>query len=124
MFTRILLAVDGTESGDAAVSFATALARQSDSSVRVVHVNELLVGGRGFASKTELESMEIVDEAVGHLRSEGIAGRRRPLPRQLLHHRRPHRRGRQRTGVPTSSSSDPSAAAGCPGLAAPACASG
>ena len=28
MFTRILLAVDGTESGETAVSFATALARQ------------------------------------------------------------------------------------------------
>src|ERR1700722_13708677 len=73
MFTRILLALDGTESSDVAVSFATALARQLDSSVRVVHVNELLVGGRGFASTTELESMEIVDEAVGRLRNEGIA---------------------------------------------------
>ena len=64
MFTRILLALDGTESGDVAVSFATALARQFGSSIRVVHVNELLVGGRGFASKTELESMKIVDEAA------------------------------------------------------------
>jgi nucleotide-binding universal stress UspA family protein len=73
MFTRILLALDGTESGDVAVSFATALARQFGSSVRVVHVNELLVGGRGFASRTELESMEIVDEAVGRLRNEGVA---------------------------------------------------
>ena len=72
MFTRILLALDGTESGDVAVSFATALARQFASSVRVVHVNELLVGGRGYASKTELESMEIVDEAVGRLRSDGV----------------------------------------------------
>ena len=31
MFTRILLAVDGTQSGEAAVSFATALARRFDS---------------------------------------------------------------------------------------------
>src|ERR1700722_1092916 len=73
MFTRILLAVDGTRSGETAVSFATALARQSGSSVRVVHVNELLVGGRGYASETELESMEIVDTAVAYLRSEGVA---------------------------------------------------
>ena len=72
MFTRILLAVDGTQSGEAAVSFATALARRFDSSVRVVHVNELLVGGRGYASETELESMEIIDGAVGELRSEGV----------------------------------------------------
>jgi nucleotide-binding universal stress UspA family protein len=73
MFTRILLAVDGTQSGETAVSFATALALQLGSSVRVVHVNELLVGGRGYASETELESMEIVDAAVGQLRSEGVA---------------------------------------------------
>jgi nucleotide-binding universal stress UspA family protein len=40
--------------------------------VRVVHVNELLVGGRGYASETERESMEIVDHAVGYLRREGV----------------------------------------------------
>jgi len=73
MFARILLALDGTESGEAAVSFATALARQNGSLVRVIHVNELLIGGRGFATRTELESMEIVDEAVGYLRNEGVA---------------------------------------------------
>jgi len=72
MFTRILLALDGTESSEVAVSFATALARQSDSSVRVVHVNELLIGGRGYASETERESMQVVDEAVGSLRREGV----------------------------------------------------
>jgi nucleotide-binding universal stress UspA family protein len=73
MFTRILLAIDGTESGEVAVSFATALARRSGSCVRVVHVNELLVGGRGYAAETERESMEIIDEAVGSLRREGVA---------------------------------------------------
>jgi len=73
MFSRILLALDGTESSEVAVSFATALARESDSSVRVVHVNELLVGGRGYASETERESMEIVDRAVGYLRRERVA---------------------------------------------------
>jgi nucleotide-binding universal stress UspA family protein len=72
MFTRILLALDGTESSEVAISFATALAGMSDSSVRVAHVNELLVGGRGFASETERESMEIVDKAVGALRREGV----------------------------------------------------
>ena len=72
MFSRILLALDGTESSEVAVSLATALARRSDSCVRVVHVNELLVGGRGYASETERESMAIVDEAVGYLRREGV----------------------------------------------------
>ncbi len=73
MFTRILLALDGTESGEVAISFATALARKFGSQVRVVHVNELLVGGRGYAAETEQEAMQIVDEAVSYLKAEGVA---------------------------------------------------
>jgi nucleotide-binding universal stress UspA family protein len=72
MFTRILLAVDGTDSGDVAVSFTAALARKCGAQVRVVHVNELLVGGRGFAMETELQAMDVVDTAVGHLRGSGV----------------------------------------------------
>jgi nucleotide-binding universal stress UspA family protein len=72
MFTRILLAVDGTDSGDVAVSFTSALARRFGAQVRVVHVNELLVGGRGFAMETELQAMEIIDTAVGQLRGSGV----------------------------------------------------
>ena len=72
MFTRILLAVDRTESADVAVSFTSALARESGAQVRVVHVNQLLVGGRGFAEETEVEAMDIVDTAVGVLRSNGV----------------------------------------------------
>jgi nucleotide-binding universal stress UspA family protein len=72
MFTRILLAVDGSGSGDNAVSFTTALAHRFDAEVRVVHVNELLVGGRGFACETELEAMDIVDTAVADLRRSGV----------------------------------------------------
>ncbi len=48
MFTRILLAIDDSASSEAAVSFATAMAKQSSAAVRVVHVNEYLVGGRGY----------------------------------------------------------------------------
>jgi nucleotide-binding universal stress UspA family protein len=72
MFTRILLAVDGTESGDVAVSFTSGLARRFGAQVRVVHVNELLVGGRGFAAETELEAMDIVDTAVARFRGAGV----------------------------------------------------
>ena len=71
MFNRIVLATDGTASGDAAVSFTLALVRESGASVRVVHVNERLVGGRGVASETELEAMDIVDRAVARLRWAG-----------------------------------------------------
>jgi nucleotide-binding universal stress UspA family protein len=72
MFTRILLAIDGTESGEVAVSFTAGLARQFDAQVRVVHVNELLVGGRGFAAETELQAMDIVDTAVARFRGADV----------------------------------------------------
>lgn len=72
MFSRILLAVDGTSSGDVAVDFATAMAGDVGATVRVIHVNELIVGGRGVAYESESEAMEIVDRAVATLRSAGI----------------------------------------------------
>ncbi len=72
MFSRILLAVDGRNSGDVAVDFATAMALDLDATVRVVHVNELIVGGRGTAYESESEAMEIVDRAVAALRRAGI----------------------------------------------------
>lgn len=68
MFSRILVATDGTESGDAALSFTTALAREHSATVRVAHVNELLVGGRGVAAESESEAMDVVDRAVARLR--------------------------------------------------------
>ena len=70
-------------------------------SVRVVHVNELLVGGRGFAAETELEAMDIVDRAVARLRGAGVDA-------DGVHHlancftvRRPDRRSPLTTGAPT-----------------------
>jgi len=68
MFTRILLAIDDSPSSDVAVSFATAMARQSVASVRVVHVNEYLVGGRGFTIETHAEAMRHLEGAVRALR--------------------------------------------------------
>jgi nucleotide-binding universal stress UspA family protein len=72
MFTRILLAVDGSDLGDVAASFTAALARECGAQVRVVHVNELLVGGRGFAMETERQAMDVVDTTVGLLRCSGV----------------------------------------------------
>lgn len=69
---RILLAVDGSTSGEVALDFASSLALDGNSRVRVVHVNELIVGGRGVAYETEAEAMEIVDRAVAMLRGRGI----------------------------------------------------
>jgi nucleotide-binding universal stress UspA family protein len=72
MFKRIVVAADGSESGEAAVSFTIALAREHDAIVRVVHVNELLVGGRGVAVESELEAIHVVDAAVARLRGAGV----------------------------------------------------
>ena len=72
MFTRILLALDRTDSADVALSFTSGLARDLGAQVRVVHVNEFLVGGRGYAAETELEAMDVVDTAVARLRGDGV----------------------------------------------------
>jgi len=72
MFNRILLAIDASSSSEAAVSFAMAMAAQSSGTVRVVHVNEYLVGGRGFAAETQTEAISHLENAVAVLRREGI----------------------------------------------------
>jgi nucleotide-binding universal stress UspA family protein len=72
MFTRILLAIDDSASSEAAVSFATAMARQCSASVRIVHVNEYLVGGRGFAVETQAEAIQLLEGAVTAVRAAGI----------------------------------------------------
>jgi nucleotide-binding universal stress UspA family protein len=73
MFNRILLAIDDSTSSEAAVSFVTAMAQQSSASVRVVHVNEYLVGGRGFTVETQAQAISHLEGAVNSLRVAGIA---------------------------------------------------
>jgi nucleotide-binding universal stress UspA family protein len=72
MFKRILLAIDDSPSGSAAVSFAIAMAKDSGV-VHVVHVNELLVGGRGHAVETRQEAAAVLDTALADLRGAGVA---------------------------------------------------
>ncbi len=73
MFTRILLAIDDSPSSGVAVSFATSLARRAEACVRLVHVNEYLVGGRGFTIETQTEALEHLEGAVASLRAAGVA---------------------------------------------------
>ncbi len=72
MFNRILLAIDGTESGDVALSFVAPLARQCGASVHVLYVNEALVGGRGTTVSTHHEARTIVEGAVASLWMAGV----------------------------------------------------
>jgi nucleotide-binding universal stress UspA family protein len=72
MFNRILLAIDDAESSEAALDFVGAMALRSSASVRVVHVNELLVGGRGVTVETQSDAIAHLDDAVRFLRDRGI----------------------------------------------------
>jgi nucleotide-binding universal stress UspA family protein len=71
MLKRILLALDSSDSGPVAVSFTMALASQA-TEVRVLHINEFLVGGRGLTLETSAESGVLLDDALLQLRSCGL----------------------------------------------------
>jgi nucleotide-binding universal stress UspA family protein len=72
MFQRLLVAIDDSPSSPVALSYTCALARAAGGSVHVLHVNPFQVGGRGFTELTETEATELVDDAVGQLRDQGI----------------------------------------------------
>jgi nucleotide-binding universal stress UspA family protein len=72
MFRRILVGVDDDEQAAVTLSFVTALARQHDAEVLVLHVNELVVGGRGMPLRSDDEATAIVVDAMRHLRDQGI----------------------------------------------------
>ncbi len=72
MFERLLLAIDDSPASEVAISFATALAQQGDSTVHVLHVNEYIVGGRNVTLKTKAEATELIGGAVLSLRTAGV----------------------------------------------------
>src|SRR6266851_5394204 len=71
MLRRILLALDYSDSGQVAVSFAVSLAAPG-AEVRVVHVNEYVVGGHGLTIETAQEAARLADDAVSRLVSCGV----------------------------------------------------
>jgi nucleotide-binding universal stress UspA family protein len=72
MFKHILLAIDDSSSGSAAVSHAIALAGDSGA-VHVIHVNEFAVGGRGHTLETRQEAAAVLETALADLRAAGIS---------------------------------------------------
>lgn len=72
MFQHLLVAIDDTDSAPVALSYASALAHREGASVHVLHVNRLLVGGRGFAELTDTDATALVDSAVLHLLEQGV----------------------------------------------------
>lgn len=71
MLKRILLALDSSDSGQVAISFAMALAG-AGTEVRILHVNEFLVGGRGMTMATPTEARFLLDDAVLQFRCRGV----------------------------------------------------
>lgn len=73
MFSRTLLAVDGSASGEVAVSFVSALARHTGCMVRVLHVHELVAGGRGAGRWSGgAGAVEVIEAAVQALGDAGV----------------------------------------------------
>lgn len=70
MFQRVLLAVDGTETGHVAASYAGALARSAGAAVRILYVNEMLTG-RGVTRCSNREAGEVVVAAMRALADAG-----------------------------------------------------
>jgi nucleotide-binding universal stress UspA family protein len=71
MFQRLLLAIDGSDAGPVAVSFALALASPG-TAVHVVHVNQYQTGGRGLTTETGGEACQPVHVAVTELLAAGV----------------------------------------------------
>ena len=71
MLNRILLALDSSDSGQVALSFAIALSGP-EAAVRVVHVNEFQLGGRGLTVETADEATALVVDALTELHRAGI----------------------------------------------------
>ena len=72
MFRRLLVAIDGSGGASTTVSFATAIARQSNARVHVLFVNEFIAANRGVLMYTDEEATRLVVSAVEQLRHEGI----------------------------------------------------
>jgi nucleotide-binding universal stress UspA family protein len=73
MFSRILVAVDGSPYSEPAVSTATQVATKFDSQVFVLHVREHDRGRAGaFPLETPREASELVSKTVKALREEAV----------------------------------------------------
>jgi nucleotide-binding universal stress UspA family protein len=72
VFQRLLLGMDDRPAGQIGVSFATALARQHTAAVRVLYVNQFVVGGRGHTVLTSDEANQLIAGAVDELLAHGV----------------------------------------------------
>jgi nucleotide-binding universal stress UspA family protein len=74
VFKTIVLAVDGSESSDRAVSYAGELARQTGGRIVAVHIKELIAGR--FAGPVHVDEDELqakVRKQIADLKSAGVS---------------------------------------------------
>jgi nucleotide-binding universal stress UspA family protein len=72
MFKRILLALDGSESGQVAISFTIALAASCQAEVRIIHVSQGELGGWGLTWVTPYDARYLVDDATLQFRCSWV----------------------------------------------------
>jgi nucleotide-binding universal stress UspA family protein len=73
MFKSVVLALDGSESSDRALQFATELAGEHKSSVLVVHVRELAVGRAGGPAHVNEDELQAkIESQVKALGDAGV----------------------------------------------------
>jgi nucleotide-binding universal stress UspA family protein len=76
VFSKIVLALDGSDSSDRAIPIAQELAKQSGGRIDVVHVREI-VGGRGGVHTVNVDENSLASKVEGQfaeLQSAGVAG--------------------------------------------------
>jgi nucleotide-binding universal stress UspA family protein len=91
MWDTLLLALDEFDSGRRALDFTGQLARATRARVRVLHVREILIGGKVPALESGTDAQLLVDQAVLRLHLEGVEAdglvctrRDRQIPRRIV----------------------------------------
>lgn len=74
MFSKILIALDGSEHSLKAVDYAKQLSPDKSARIEVVHVRELLMGRGVGGAPVKLDEEEVVEQVQGTVRELGEAG--------------------------------------------------
>ena len=74
MFSKIVIALDGSEHSLKAVDYAKRLSPDKSARIEVVHVRELLMGRGVGGAPVKLDEQEVVEQVQGTVRELGDAG--------------------------------------------------
>ena len=74
MFSKIVIALDGSEYSIKAVDYAKRLSPDKSARIEVVHVRELLMGRGVGGAPVKIDEEEVVEQVQGTVRELGEAG--------------------------------------------------